>query len=500
MVAMLDARQSADGSATREQWYLDNWGAVCAEIGAAQQITSGAASSQLLVATSLRDRLPRVGAVFAAGALTYQLASAIVWRTAAIKDPDALRAVDAEIAAAVIDWEPMSQAKTIAAIDVFVARHDPHALRRSQNKARGRSVNIDIDDASGAATLWAELFATDAKALDTRLDALAKTVCDGDPRTTDQRRADALGALALGADRLACRCGNPDCEATAATATAGSGSGSGSAVVYVITHQDTLTDRSEAAARQDRALDGVAPPVFDKPVRELTLIEALTDPDPGEPAATAPGIMLGGPVLAGPIIRRQAHTATITRIVHPGASPPEPRYTPSVRLADFVRCRDLTCRFPGCDVPAQRCDLDHTIPYPGGGTCASNLKCLCRFHHLLKTFWGGPGGWADRQLPDGTVIWTAPGGQTYTTHPGSHLLFPTLCEPTAPMRTTGSPAAPATGSRAAPGAAPAATNIGLTMPRRDTTRAESRRRRIDDERRLNAEAVLQIVADSIPPF
>jgi hypothetical protein len=38
------------------------------------------------------------------------------------------------------------------------------------------------------------------------------------------------------------------------------------------------------------------------------------------------------------------------------------------------------------------------------------------------------------------------------------------------------------------------------MPRRDTTRTEARRRRIDDERRLNAEAVLQIAADSIPPF
>ena len=259
MVAMLDARQCADDSVTREQWYLDNWGAVCAEIGATQQITSGAASNQLLVATSLRDRLPKVAAVFAAGALTYQLASTIVWRTAAIKDPDALRAVDAEIAAAVADWEPMSQAKTITAIDVFVARHDPHALRRSQNRARGRCVNIDIDDASGAATLWGELFATDAKALDQRLDALAEAVCDADPRTADQRRADALGALAHGADRLACRCANPDCQATTPAA--------GSAVLYVITHDDTLTDQSEAAARQDAALDGVAPPMFDKPLR-----------------------------------------------------------------------------------------------------------------------------------------------------------------------------------------------------------------------------------------
>ena len=58
---------------------------------------------------------------------------------------------------------------------------------------------------------------------------------------------------------------------------------------------------------------------------------------------------------------------------------PEPGYTPSAKLADFVRCRDLTCRAPGCDRPAFQCDVDHTIPYAkGGATHPSNLKCLCR--------------------------------------------------------------------------------------------------------------------------
>ena len=37
--------------------------------------------------------------------------------------------------------------------------------------------------------------------------ALAATVCEHDPRSREQRRADALGALAAGADRLGCRCG-----------------------------------------------------------------------------------------------------------------------------------------------------------------------------------------------------------------------------------------------------------------------------------------------------
>jgi hypothetical protein len=48
---------------------------------------------------------------------------------------------------------------------------------------------------------------------------------------------------------------------------------------------------------------------------------------------------------------------------------------------------------------------------------------------LVKTFWG----WRDQQLPDGTVILTSPSGQTYVTTPGSALLFPSLCLPTADL-------------------------------------------------------------------
>jgi hypothetical protein len=70
------------------------------------------------------------------------------------------------------------------------------------------------------------------------------------------------------------------------------------------------------------------------------------------------------------------------------------------------------------------------------------------------------------------VIWTDPDGQTYITHPGSRLLFPELCTPTAEFTITGTP--------------PAKQTAGLTMPRRKTNRAEDRRRRINDERRLNA--------------
>jgi len=140
---------------------------------------------------------------------------------------------------------------------------------------------------------------------------------------------------------------------------------------------------------------------------------------------------------------------------------------PSTKLADFIRCRDMTCRFPGCRVPATQTDVDHTIPWPHGPTAASNLKCVCRHHHLLKTFWGGENGWRDRQFDDGTIIWTAPDGHEFVTTPGSRLLFPELSEPTASITTSGRPT-PHT--------------AGLTMPRRRTTRAHDRARRVAAER------------------
>ena len=63
------------------------------------------------------------------------------------------------------------------------------------------------------------------------------------------------------------------------------------------------------------------------------------------------------------LIAELAKSATLVPVVHPGDAQAECGYQASRRLTDFVRCRDLTCRFPGCDRAATRCDLDHTIPF-----------------------------------------------------------------------------------------------------------------------------------------
>jgi ADP-ribose pyrophosphatase YjhB (NUDIX family) len=123
MADMLEALWAADGSAEREQWCLDNWEAAAAEIGAAQHVSAGVASHQLLVARALRERLPRVAEVFASGAITYRLVTAIVARTRLIADREAMAKVDTELAAQVTGWGGLSVAKTEAAIDL-VRRRD----------------------------------------------------------------------------------------------------------------------------------------------------------------------------------------------------------------------------------------------------------------------------------------------------------------------------------------------------------------------------------------
>ncbi|QFU97701.1 uncharacterized protein KDY119_01200 [Luteimicrobium xylanilyticum] len=105
-------------------------------------------------------------------------------------------------------------------------------------------------------------------------------------------------------------------------------------------------------------------------------------------------------------------------------------YRPGVVLGDLVRTRDTTCTFPGCQVPATRCDLDHVDPFDPrrstpGQTRADNLHPVCRAHHNAKTH----GGWSTHRDPgSGAITWTAPSGHRYTVP--ARPTDPTL--PTAP--------------------------------------------------------------------
>ncbi len=405
-----------------QDWAVDTTAAVAAEVAAALRISQALAGSYLHYARAMREQLPRVGALLLAGDIDLRMFQTLVFRTGLITDDDVLAGVDAKLAEAIPRWPSMTRGRLDAAVDKVVLRADRDAVRRRRETTRGREIWI-ASNVDGMAELGGRLIGTDALALDKRLDSLADAVCDRDPRTRAERRADALGALGAGADGLACRCGRTDCPSGAAKS--------------------------------------VAP----------VLIHVVAEKASVEGTGTEPGYVMGGDGLVPPeLLAELAESAAQRPLLHPADAPPEAGYVPSRALADFVRARDLTCRFPGCDRPATGCDLDHTIAHAdGGATHASNLKCVCRQHHLLKTFWG----WADQQLPDGTVIWIAPSGATYVTTPGSAILFPGLCAPTGPLPTQEVAAGDHCAERTA------------MMPTRRRSRAQNKIRRIAAERAEN---------------
>lgn len=351
----------ADGPTDCARWSCDNWDAMAAEVAAAQHISHATASGQMYLAVALRNRLPGVAALFAEGIISLRLVGTIVWHTDLIKDPETLRLVDTALVDDAKRFGPMSANKTAQAIDAVVDRHGPGAVRRSRASARSRDIVVnECDEESGTAALWGRLYATDAAVLDRRLTQMAHAVCQDDPRTLAQRRADALGALAAGSDRLGCGCGRTDCAA---------GADDGRATSVVI---HVVAEASALDAEPDPLTSGEPAKLDPKP--DLPAM-------PGLPA----GHLLGGGTLPAAMVAELIRGGAKVRPVrHPDEAVPELGYRPSAELERFIRCRDMRCRFPGCDHPAEFADIDHTVPYPLGPTHASNLKCLCRKHYRIS--------------------------------------------------------------------------------------------------------------------
>lgn len=429
-IAVLVGRRASDHTDERWGWRFDPWDALAAQISAAQGIAPAHAAAQMRCAQALALRLPTVAERFSVGDIDFHTVALVVQRTELLLDDDVVRRVDSEIAKRIAGWEKWSRRRVTAALDALVMRHDPDAKRRSRNASDARHVNTyPMAKGEGLAELSGIIHAESAAVLNRRLDELAGTVCAGDPRSVNQRRADAILPLALRQRRLPCACGNPDCPA-----------------------------RQPARADED-GLRIVVHMVADEPT--------ITG------SGDAPGYMAGFGVLP-PEKVRELLASEYTR-VRPVAVTDSSAYRPPRALADFIRCRDRLCRFPGCDRMAEVADIDHTVPFGSGGrTVHKNLKALCRSHHLVKTFYGGEGGWRDRQLADGAVVWTSPTGHVYRTTPAGVDMF-----------------------------------RGLAMPKRVKTRAQARRYRIVAERNVNREERVRCVAaraarialdNSPPPF
>ena len=97
---------------------------------------------------------------------------------------------------------------------------------------------------------------------------------------------------------------------------------------------------------------------------------------------------------------------------------PEERHDPCPALQRHLATYYPTCIAPTCTVRATICDNDHVIEYPLGPTHVTNLRPLCRHHHLLKTHAGHR-----LELDEtGTLIWiTALGIRRPAQHQERHI-------------------------------------------------------------------------------
>lgn len=358
--------QDLDGNPGRRITVVDE----AVDLLAAATCTSAATMRRrLAMARDLHVRLPRTRARLEAGALSPEHAEVIV-RMADGLPATVLAVFETRMLRATAGRTP-SQLSSVARR--LRARLDRAGEKRRRSRAR-RHIDVQAwaeDD--GLACVLARLPMADAARVEAAIEARAQGVTwIADDATRGERRAAAL---------VEALCGSPT-GALAAPAPV-----TVSAEVQVTVDLATLLGLSNAPALMSVGSD-IAEPMTSKALRALlanpavplTLRRMVTDP------------------LTGAVLDRGRTSYRV----------PE-------SLRQFLVARDGTCRFPGCSRRAIRCDIDHVVPWAAGGrTDRCNLMCLCRRHHILKTF----GGWSRiREDDDGTVVWRGPDGNEYLGRP-----------------------------------------------------------------------------------
>jgi uncharacterized protein DUF222 len=97
-MAELYARRASEDGVENFNWAVDGHANVVAELSAALNISRGRAAAQLRYAIDLRERLPQMAEVFAAGAIDFRMMAAVVGRSENVTDPETLAQLDAAFA------------------------------------------------------------------------------------------------------------------------------------------------------------------------------------------------------------------------------------------------------------------------------------------------------------------------------------------------------------------------------------------------------------------
>ena len=373
-----------------------------------------AAARRLVVAARTADRLPQLGSMLAAGDIGTDHVAAVGFSTGRL--PAEVVASQDAVFATLASSAPPSQLR--AAGKHLQAMYDTDAVSRDANHVRDSRHLTLAQTFGGAWHIEGLLPPEDGVALSLVLDSLSTRAGAEDDRTATQRRADALvemTTLTLRAGELPDSGGDQPHVTLLVQARPNP--------FHVARAEEGEPDKGwsdegwtdEGRGDEGRGDDGRGD---DGRVDEDDTEEGCSDEIDADSAAaalahglhdiagaaTGSGAGAGFSVTAFDLADAQllASAAGISRetlqriccdaqlnvstldatgnILNQGRAVREPNL-PQRRA---VRVRDKHCVFPGCDVPAHRCQVHH-VHYWGHGGCTDlcNLALVCLFHHQL---------------------------------------------------------------------------------------------------------------------
>ncbi|GIG37852.1 HNH endonuclease signature motif containing protein [Cellulomonas pakistanensis] len=386
-------------------------------------VREGSEFSGDLAATGQALQAGRIS-VPAARAIAARLADQVTWVSQPVQDYVLPRAEHSTVTQVKADLE-----RALLEVDPEHAQDRRDAARAQRRVTHPRALPDQM------AEMHVVLPAEHAIGIDTALEQAARSArSGGDPRTLDQLRADGLVDAVLTGTPLGA---GRDVEDASPTTVPG---------FLPTTKDSTPAGATDPAGPRDPRTHVLVTVPLSCLVGEDDAPADLAGYGPID-ATTARALAQGG------VWRRLVVDDLSGSVLDVGRT----TYRPPTALADHVRHRDRTCTFPGCPVPATRCDLDHSEewspapddPRPPGTTSHTNLGPACPRHHRAKH----EARFDVRQPEPGVHVWTDPTGHRYRTRPGTgapteHLDGPRRARGTPPPGRTRQP--PPTTGRAAP--------------------------------------------------
>ncbi|MDJ0358381.1 HNH endonuclease signature motif containing protein [Paenarthrobacter sp. PH39-S1] len=414
-----------------------------AELAAALCVPEAAANGLLSESFILVHERPRTLQALAAGDLSYRHAEVIldeVGSLTAAAEPGIPACVAAEFESRLLALAPgLTVPKFKAKARKWREREHPETMV-SRHKAAVTQRRLQLTpDRDGMSYLSAYLPAPTAQGIWNRATRAARSAQGPEePRTLTQLRVDIAAGWMLNGQ------GSP-AGPIAADGTAADGSAVGSAADEA--ENDDLDDANSGTGSPDGCPSPQAQILVTIPVFALM---GLTD----EPAE----LEGYGPIPPDLARKLAAECPEIIRLlIHPHTGEPlaigRDRYRVSKRLRTWLRARDQTCTFTGCNTVTADTQLDHITGWEhGSGTSEDELTDECKKHHLIKHFKDGkdchgkrkgkfatcdgtsadgetcvgdpPGqrmrGWTPSMTNTGQTAWTSPAGRFYPPPPPDH--------------------------------------------------------------------------------